>query len=225
MSGEETKKAVESLPLIEKLLNLKSLMLLWILMLWVDMALIFDAGHNLLSYPWHDSHIHYGKVGIALGIGVTAYVLLIPLFIQLSHMLWVFAPKFMQSNDEFSAEYRAAHDSVRLSALYEWAVKHDDKMALEIWQKRDIQNRQTSNRAFEFQVASVALLILLLVECNFVPNSVCAIFLSHLSERVLNVTQTLIWGLPILIWWVNTGAVTEGDRWVYYPKAVVKKSK
>jgi hypothetical protein len=223
---EETKKTVESLPFIEKLLNLKSLLMLWIVMLGGDVGLILGTGDNLLSYPWHNSSVHYGKVGIALGAGVIAYVLLIPFIVYLLNWLWrMLMPKFMQNDDDSSDEHHAAHDRVSMSALYKWAVVNNDKIAFEIWNKREAKNRQLNRDTFEIQIAAATLLLLLVVECNFVPNSLYSVFLSHLGGWVFNITQSLIWGLPILIWWVNTGAVTQADLWVYYPQAVIKKSK
>jgi hypothetical protein len=176
---DSIKDGVESLPLIEKITNLHSTLLVFVVLFTVDLCLLLTTGTNLITYPWQSVqlNLHHGKIALLFGVALLCYVVVVPV---INGIFWDFTSAlerrllrrivdmFKSSNkDQEDYEYRKSindRENVPTWALKRWAAENNDPFAYALTKENTAAHQRHVRRSLAINQASAALMLLLFVE-------------------------------------------------------------
>jgi hypothetical protein len=240
---DSIKDGVESLPLIEKITNLHSTLLVFVVLFTVDLCLLLATGTNLMTYPWQSvqSNMHHGKIALLFGAALFCYVVIVPvingilwqLAIALEwHVFRRIADIFKSSDkDQENHEYRKSindRENVPTWALKRWAAENNDPFAYELTKENTAAHQRHVRRSFAINHASAALMLLLFVESE-THNSVWFEIAKLINQHVTGELRWVCMGalvlsifIPCVSWWFSRNLGVDASK-VFYPKAAIER--
>lgn len=238
---DSIKNGVESLPLIEKITNLHSTLLVLVLLFTVDLCLLWVTGTNLLTYPWQlaSQNIHHGKIALLFGVSLFCYVVVLP---AINGVLWELAAPFewhvlrhivniFKSSDKEDHEYRKGlndRENVPTWALKRWAAENHDSFAYELTKENTAAHQRHIRTSFAINHASAALMLLLWVESE-THNSVWFEVVKWINQHIAGELRFVCMAvlvlssfIPCVSWWFSRKLGVDDSK-VYYPKAAIER--
>ena len=240
---DSIKDGVESLPLIEKITNLHSTLLVFVVLFTVDLCLLLATGTNLMTYPWQSvqSNMHHGKIALLFGAALFCYVVIVQMingilwelaFILDWHVFRRIANVFKFDNkDQEDHEYRKSindRENVPTWALKRWAAENNDPFAFELTKENTAAHQRHVRRSFAINHASAALMLLLFVESethNSVWFEIAKLINQHVTGElrwVCLVALVLSLFIPCVSWWFSRNPGVDASK-VFYPKAAIER--
>ncbi len=237
---ESVKKSIEILPFFEKITNIQSVWMIFVVIFTVDLSLLFSTDTNLLTYSWSSMqhNMHYGKIALFFGASLFFYVLIVPvingIFWKIVFQLdWeVIKPicKMLKFPDENEDWVRKNYHSkwIPTRALKFWAIDNDDKFAYELAKEKTLAHQLQSHRNETINNLCAALMFLLVLEyatVNSVWFELNRLTSQHASgdfQTFLFVALALTFFMPLVSWWL-TRFPTEDQSLIYYPKAASER--
>lgn len=231
--SDQIKSSLDSIPLIERVTNLRSALLILVLMLWVDLSLVVVTKTNLLTHPWQESkqQIHYGWVAVLSGAFLAWYVLLTPVvnfFIHacirfifqtpLGKIISFLATTFGKEDDHIK------EGQIRAHSLKRWGINNADELAIRLATEQLEKNKEAEQSMANINHVAAAFMVLILAEAVW-PGSIFQMFvlpLVHSDGSLSYLVKGAITVILIVVatsWWI-TRPFQWTDSYVYYPKAV-----
>lgn len=235
--SDQIKSSLDSIPLIERVTNLRSVLLILVLMLWVDLSLVAVTKTNLLTHPWQESkqQIHYGWVAVLSGVFLAWYVVLIPAvnaliqrwsdYLSYCFRKWLIDPFVANGEEEpGSLRYHMAHKEMPASSLWRWGIDHSDELAIRLATEKLQKSKEVEQSRANVNQAAFAFMLLVLADSLW-PGSLFQAYVWPLAStsNTLGVgILCVLLGFLLAIatsWWL-TRPFQRTDSYVYYPKAV-----
>lgn len=237
---ENIKDGVESLPMIEKITNAKSVLMVFVVLFTVDLCLLLTTGSNLITYPWQSvkDNIHHGKIALLFGVSLFCYVVVVPvvngIFWEiakvidlhgLSHIAQIF-----KSSDEDHEFRRIINDreNVPTWALKRWAAENNDSFAYELTKANTASRQRIIRKTLSINHASAALVLLLVIEYKTL-NSVLFEMVKLINLHVTGESRLILVGtlvlsifIPFISWWLSRYPEKDDSK-VFYPKAAIER--
>ena len=228
MTETSAESNASNLPLIEKVTNTKSMFMIFVVLLMVDISLVQNFGKNLFTYEWQDMKIHFGKTAV-IGAGwLFFYVVVSPLVS--AFMVWLVLRIHNGITDWFKSLFKKksptdvilSEERIKAVFLKRWAIANEDSMAFDLAQERLEQHQGTQEENRKMHMATSAF-ILLTAWSFFVPGTLCGDLIVTTINSLNLFTSILVFATVfgvLALWWSSHYVdIYDDSTKVWYPKA------
>lgn len=230
MSVSSVDGSVSDLTLIEKITNLTSMLMIFVVLLMTDISLVENFNKNLFTYSWYDVKIHLGKTAVTISGWLFFYVIVSPLVS--AFVVWFvrqITQKYNNMIDNLLKEKNIKNNQIgqdmymHAERLKGWAVENSDSMALALAQDCITQHAKLQEKNRKTHIALSAF-ILLVIWSYFVPSTLCGAFLVSIvesSNQFKLVFFLVLTFMVVLFWWSTRffSIYDDHQAMVRYPKA------
>lgn len=228
----QIKEGLDSVSLLKRITNFRSVLLILVLMLWVDLSLVTVTKTNLITHPWDEARkqFHYGWVAILSGAFLVWYVVIVPvvnlfIFGLIKVIFEIFDRDFSSAvADSRLQSYRASRGELLDSSLFKWGVDTSDELAIRLTTEKLQNINEIKESRANINHSSFAIMLLILVESIW-PGSLFQEFVWPLALPINTMGCVIFFSLLVFLivvatsWWL-TLPFQRVDSYVYYPKAV-----
>lgn len=234
--GNQIKDFLDSIPLIERVTNLRSVLLILVLMLWADLSLVVVTKTNLITHPWDDvrNQIHYGWLLILSGAFLAWYVVIVPAVNAIIFELLKFSScifdEVWPSPQNWHRHHvdRSSNGELLASSLLKWGVEHSDELAIRLATEKLSANEVKAKNNIALNNAALAFMILAaadyLLPTALFEQFVCPWILADGWSVTISRLFLIGFLLAVLASWMMTRPSTLASPYLFYPKAVSKNA-